>query len=138
MYQKLTRMMAPRSGLYFVVMLAFAGLTALLGQPQAAVAELIIVGVLLVGCVVSAFRRKREMDKYLQELLDSMDQATRDSTRNCPLPLVLFRPDTDEVVWTNDSFLRLTGGQERMFDTKMSELAPHFPSRWLLVFQRWL
>ena len=43
-YQKLTRLLAPRIGLYFGVMLAFAGVTALLGETQAAVAELIVVG----------------------------------------------------------------------------------------------
>ena len=37
------------------------------------------------------------MAAYLKELLDGMDQATRDSTLNCPLPLVIFRPETDEV-----------------------------------------
>ncbi len=131
-YHKLTRLLAPRIGLYFGVMLAFAGVTALLGETQAAVAELIVVGVLLVACGASALRRKREADQYLKELMDSMDQATRDSTLNCPLPLVMFRPDTDEVVWSNDRFLRLTEDQERMFDTKMSNLAPNFDSRWLL------
>ena len=131
-YQKLTRLLAPRIGLYFGVMLAFAGVTALLGETQAAVAELIVVGVLLIACGASALRRKQEADRYLKELMDSMDQATRDSTLNCPLPMVMFRPDTDEVVWSNDHFLRLTGDQERMFDTKMSDLAPNFDSRWLL------
>jgi len=131
-YQKLTRMLAPRIGLYFAVMLAFAGITALLGHREAAVAELIVIAVLLVAYATSAFRRKREADKYLKELLSSMDQATRDSTLNCPLPLVMFRPDTDEVVWSNDRFLRLTGDQERLFDTKLADLAPAFDSRWLL------
>ena len=37
-YQKLTRLLAPRIGLYFGVMLAFAGVTALLGETPAAVA----------------------------------------------------------------------------------------------------
>ncbi len=132
MYQKLTRMLAPRIGLYFAVMLAFAGVTALLDHQKAAVAELIVIGVLLIAYAASAFRRKREADNFLKEIMDSMDQATRESTLNCPLPLVMFRPDTDEVVWSNDRFLRLTGDQERMFDTKMADLAPSFDSRWLL------
>ena len=132
MYRKLTRLLAPRVGLYFVVMLAFAGATALLGETQAAAVELIVVAVLLLAYLGSAIRRRREADQYLKELMDSMDQATRDSTLNCPLPLVMFRPDTDEVVWSNDRFLRLTGDRERMFDTRLSDLAPNFDSRWLL------
>jgi len=131
-YHKLTRTLAPCIGLFFAVLLAFAGVTALLGHREAAVAELIAVAVLLAAYLASAFRRKREADRYLKEIMDSMDQATRDSTLNCPLPLVMFRPDTDEVVWSNDRFLRLTGDEERMFDTKMSDLAPSFNSRWLL------
>ena len=131
-YRKLTRLLAPHIGLYFCVMLAFVGVTALLGERQAALVELIVVAVLLVAWAASTLRRRREADQYLKELMDSMDQATRDSTLNCPLPLVMFHPDTDEVVWSNDRFLRLTGDQERMFDTKMADLAPSFDSRWLL------
>ena len=131
-YQKLARMLAPRIGLYFAVMLAFAGVTALLDHREAAVAELVIVAVLLVACLASALRRKREADKFLKDIMDSMDQATRDSTLNCPLPMVMFRPDTDEVVWSNDRFLKLTADRERMFDTRLADLAPSFDSRWLL------
>ncbi len=131
-YQKLARMLAPRIGLYFAVMLSFAGVTALLGHRDAAVAELIVVAALLAAFAASALRRRREADRFLKEILDSMDQATRDSTLNCPLPLVMFRPDTDEVVWSNERFLRLTGDQERLFDTKLADLAPAFDSRWLL------
>ena len=131
-YQKLTRTLAPRIGFYFAVMLAFAGVTALLGQHQAAVAELVVVAALFLGYLASGLRRQREAAQYLKELLSSMDQATRDSTLNCPLPLVMFQPDTDEVVWSNDRFLRITGDQEGLFDTKLSDLAPHFDSRWLL------
>ena len=132
MYRKLTRMLAPRVGLYFGVMLIFCGVTALLNKWEAAAAELAIVAVLFVAFLTSGLRRQKEAEKYLREILDSMDQATRDSTLNCPLPLVMFRPDTDEVVWSNDRFLRLTGDREGMFDTHLSELAPDFDSRWLL------
>ena len=132
MYQKLTRVLVPRIGVHFAVMLAFAGVTALLGHREAAAAELVVVAALLVGYMVSAFRRRREADRCLKEILDSMDQATRNSTLNCPLPLVMFRPDTDEVVWSNERFLRVTGGEERMFDTRLADLAPTFSSRWLL------
>ena len=132
MYQKLTRMLAPRIGLCFAVMLIFCGVTALLGKWGAAAAELAAVAVLLAVCLASGLRRRKEAERYLREILDSVDQATRDSALNCPLPLVMFRPDTDEVVWSNDRFLRLAGDRERMFDTCLSELAPSFDSRWLL------
>ena len=132
MYRKLTRMLAPRMGLYFAVMLIFCGVTALLGKWEAAVGEIAIVAALFAAFLASGLRRRKAAEAYLREILDSMDQATRDSALNCPLPLVMFRPDTDEVVWSNDRFLRLTGDWEGMFDTHLSELAPDFDGRWLL------
>ncbi|MFG6352404.1 MAG: DHH family phosphoesterase, partial [Oscillospiraceae bacterium] len=132
MYQKLTRMLAPRVGLYFAVLLAFAGATALLGHRQAAVAELTAAAALFLAYLASGVRRNREAAQYVKQLVDSMDQATRDSTLNCPLPLMMFRPETGEVVWSNDRFLRITGDREGLFDTKLADLAPSFDSRWLL------
>ena len=126
------RLLAPRVGLHFAVMLVFCGVTCLLAGWEVAVAELAIVAVLFVAFLASGLRRQKAAEKYLREILDSMDQTTRDSAFNCPLPLVMFHPDTDEVVWSNDRFLRLTGDQEGMFDTHMSELVPAFDSRWLL------
>jgi c-di-AMP phosphodiesterase-like protein len=131
-YQKLTRMLAPRIGLYFAVMLAFCGVTALAGRQDAAAVELAVVAALFAVYLADRLRRRKEAARYLKELLDGMDQATRDSTLNCPLPLVIFRPETDEVVWSNDRFLRLTGDTEGLFDTKLADLAPSFDSRWLL------
>lgn len=132
MNQKLSQLLAPRFGLYFLVMAAFAIITLLLGRVDVAVGELIIVAILFGVYWGTLLRRRREAASYLEQLVGSMDGATRDSTLNCPLPVAMFRPDTDEVLWTNDRFLRLTGEQEGMFDTKMADLVPSFDSRWLL------
>ena len=132
MNKKLSQLLAPRFGLYFLVMAAFAVATLLLGRADVAVAELAVVAVLYGVYWGSMARRRRETARYLEQLVGSMDGATRDSTLNCPLPVAMFRPDTDEVVWTNDCFLRLTGEQEGVFDTKMAELVPGFDGRWLL------
>ena len=130
--QKLSQLLAPRFGLYFLVMAAFALITLLLGRVDVAVGELLIVAILFGVYWGTLVRRRREAASYLEQLVGSMDGATRDSTLNCPLPVAMFRPDTDEVLWTNDRFLRLTGEREGMFDTKMADLVPSFDSRWLL------
>ena len=113
-------------------MAAFAVITILLGRGDVAVGELLLVAILYGVYWGTMVRRRREAASYLEQLVGSMDGATRDSTLNCPLPVAMFRPDTDEVVWTNDRFLRLTGEQEGMFDTKMDDLVPGFDGRWLL------
>ena len=129
---KLAQLLAPRFGLYFLVMAAFAIISFLLHRPDVAVAELIVVALLFAVYYSTMVRRKKAAASYLEELMGSMDEATRDSTLNCPLPVVMFRPDTDEVVWSNDRFLEIAGDREGVFDTKMADLVPSFDGRWLL------
>lgn len=132
MNQKIAQMLAPRFGLYFFAMIVFAAVSALLGHTDVAVAELVVIILMFAVYCASTRRRNKTASAYLDEMLDSLDNATRDSTLNCPLPVVMFRPDTDDVIWTNDRFLRLRGDQESLFDTKMADLCPTFSSRWLL------
>lgn len=46
--------------------------------------------------------------------------------------MVIFHPDTDEIIWSNERFLQLTDGREHLFDTTLSALVPGFETRWLL------
>ena len=132
MNQKFAQLLAPRFGLYFLIMVIFAGVTAGLDHIDVAVAELIVVGLLYAVYFAATVRRKKTAASYLEEMVSSLDDATRDSTLNCPLPVVMFRPDTDEVLWSSDRFLRISGGQEGLFRTKMADLVPGFNTRWLL------
>jgi len=132
MNQKIAQMLAPRFGLYFLAMIVFAGITALLGHTDIALAEVIIIVLMFAVYYGATRRRKKTATAYLDEMLSSLDAAARDNTINCPLPVVMFRPDTDDVVWTNEKFLRLRNNQESLFDTKMSDLCPTFSTRWLL------
>ena len=132
MNQKIAQLLAPRFGLYFLVMIILAAITALLGHTDVAVAEVIVIALMYAVYYAATARRKKTATAYLDNMLESLDTAARDNTLNCPLPVVMFRPDTDDVVWTNDRFLRLRNNQESLFDTKMTDLCPGFDSRWLL------
>ncbi len=132
MNQKIAQLLAPRFGLYFLAMIILAGITALLGHTDVAVAEVIVIALMYSVYHATTVRRKKTATAYLDNMLESLDSAARDNTLNCPLPVVMFRPDTDDVVWTNNRFLRLRNDQESLFDTKMSDLCPGFSSRWLL------
>ncbi len=46
--------------------------------------------------------------------------------------MVIFRPENDEVIWSNDLFLRITGEREHLFDTKITSAVPGFDTRWLM------
>ena len=132
MSQKIARLLAPRFGLYFLIMVLFAGISAWLGRSDVALAELIVVALMFAVYYATVLRRKKATTAYLDELMNSLDTAARNNMLNCPIPMVMFYPETDEIIWTNDRFLRLRDGQESLFDTHMSEFCPTFNSRWLL------
>jgi len=128
---KLSRLLEPSLRLYFFCLLAFAVLSALFSLPLA-VAELAVVVLLYFYFRRSNTQRQREIIQYIESVTCNMDTATKDTMVNAPLPMVIFRPENDEVIWSNDRFLELTGEREHLFDTKISAAVPDFSPRWLM------
>ena len=128
---KLSRLLEPSLRLYFLCLVAFAALSALFSLPLAA-GELAVVVLLYLYFRRSTALRQREIIQYIENVTCNMDTATKDTLDNAPLPLVIFRPDNDEVIWSNDRFLQITGERDHLFDTKISAAVPEFSSRWLM------
>ena len=55
-----------------------------------------------------------------------MDVATKDTMVNSPLPMVIFRPESDDIIWTNDRFSIWQGRREHLFDAKAEQRDPGF------------
>ncbi|WP_297214500.1 DHH family phosphoesterase, partial [uncultured Flavonifractor sp.] len=128
---KLSHLMEPSFRLYFVFLLLFALLSALFSVPMAA-AELAVVVILYLYFRRSSAVRQKEILKYIENVTCNMDSATKDTMVNAPLPMVIFRPENDEVIWSNDRFLQITGERDHLFDTKITAAVPDFSSRWLM------
>ncbi len=131
MTRRSNRYLEPRQGVYLVFLTIFAGIT-LYFHLILGVIELVCVAGLFFYFYHSSRNRRSEMLRYLESVSANMNLATRDTMLNSPLPMVIFRPDTDEVVWSNDRFLHLADEKEYLFDTRLSEAVPGFDSRWLL------
>ena len=130
--KKLTSLLEPGMRLYFLVMVLFAAAAALMHDYILAGAELVITLVIFLAYRQSTRRRRKEILKYIDTMSYDVDAATKDTMLNAPLPMVIFRPEADEVIWSNDRFLQLTGEREHLFDTRLSAAVPGFSSRWLL------
>ena len=131
MNKKLARLLESGLRKYFLCPVLFALIMAYYSVPIA-VGELVVVGVLFIYFHVNNSQRKKEVVKYLDRYTGNLDTAGKDATLHSPLPMVIFRPDTDEVVWSNDRFLQITGERDRLFDTKLSAAVPGFNTRWLM------
>lgn len=129
--QKLSRLLEPNLKLYFLCMLLFSAATcaanALLG-----LAEIVVTIGLYVYFTQSSSRRQQKILQYIDHVTGSVDTASKSTLINSPLPIMVFRPDTGEVIWSNENFLQLAGVREHLFEIKVEDTVPNFPVQWLL------
>ena len=131
MNRKINKLLQPSFRLYFACLILFALLSAAFSW-QLALVELGLVVCLALYSRQASVRRRRELNRYLDSYTGNVDSATKDTMINSPLPMVLFRPESDDIIWTNERFLRLSDQREHLYDAKLSALIPDFDPRWLM------
>ena len=129
--KKLSRLLEPNLKLYFFFMAIFAVATVSVSIKLAAI-ELAITAVLYVYFTRRDKKRRQGVLQYIDSVTGSVDTASKSTLINSPLPVMVFRPDTGEVIWSNESFLQLAGVREHLFEMKLEDAAPEFPVQWLL------
>lgn len=131
MNKKLSRLLEPNLKLYFMVLLVFS-LAAFPVKPLLALAECCITVVLYFYFTRSNQKRRQGIIQYIDNLTGSVDTASKNNLVNSPLPVMVFRPDTGEVIWSNENFLQLAGVREHLFEMKVEDAVPAFSAQWLL------
>ena len=116
---------------FFAICLVFAVLTGLFNV-WLSLGEIAVVLILYLYLHAGTTRRKNEVLAYLDHVTNGVDSASRRTMISSPLPIVIFRPETDDIIWSNERFLHLTGDRDHLFETKLSSLVPSFQSQWLL------
>ena len=129
--KKMPRLLEPNMKLYFLCLLVFAVLAIPVSIPLAIVEALAAAG--LYAYLTKANQKRRQsVLQYIDSVAGSVDTASRSTFANSPLPIMVFRPDTGELVWSNDDFNRLAGVQEKRFDLRVEDAVENFPIQWLL------
>lgn len=131
MNKKISRLLEPNMKLYFFFLLAF-GLAAFAVEPVMAVVEVLITVVLYLYFRHSSKMRRQSVLQYIDSLTGSVDTASKSTLINSPLPIMVFRPDTGEVIWSNENFLQLAGAREHLFEVRVEDTVPEFNVQWLL------
>ena len=129
--KKLSRLLEPNLKLYFAVMLLFA-VAAIPVNWQLALAEGTLTVLLYFYFRQSNQKRRQGVLQYIDSVTGSVDTASKSTLINSPLPTLVFRPDTGEIIWSNESFLQLAGVREHLFEMRLSEAVPDFQVQWLL------
>ena len=133
--RKIHQLLQPSFQLYFVCLIVFTLASALFSLPLAGI-ELAVVICLGLYNRQSNRRRRKEIARYLDSVTGTVDTATKDTLANSPLPMIIFRPESDDIIWTNDRFLQIAGERAHLLDSKLSVLIPGFDTRWLMEGKR--
>jgi len=126
--KKISRLLEPGMGLYFVTLLLFAGLAIALKQYYLAAGELILTIGLFIYNRVASGRRKKALLSYIQSTTDSLGTAFKTGT---PFPMAVIKMSDSEIVWGNPAFYRVTGLRDSFLHQKMEDVVPRFSTRWL-------
>ncbi len=123
--------MEPGMKLNFVVLIAFA-LVSLYFSLWIGAVELAFVAFVYFLYRVRAKKRSVEIRRYVENLAFQVDNVSKSSLVNFPLPTTILRLDTGEVIWYNDGFIKMSGAHEGLFDIHISDAVPGFDTRWIM------
>ena len=130
MDKKLPRLFQPRLRLYFILLFAFAIATFFIGAHYRllAIVQVVILLVLAVYSRVSTRRRTAKLLNYLESISEGLDLTVRDT----PLPIVVYNSETNEILWLNERFIRVSGMRGSYFEKRITDIVPGFSGNWLL------
>ena len=128
---KLSRLLEPNLKFYFLCLALFAAAAITVSVPLAVIEGVATVALYLYFSQ-SNKKRRQSVLQYIDSVTGSVDTASKSTLINSPLPIMVFRPDTGEVIWSNENFLQLAGVREHLFEMRVEDAVPEFPVQWLL------
>ncbi len=128
MNKKLSRLLQPGMGWYFVVLPAFCAIAAIMGYYALAIGEALATVLLFAVYWVMKSRRNKEIQAFIQSTFNTLD-VTKGA--ESPFPMVLLRLVDGGIVWSNDKFATVTGFKDRLREQSISELIPTLTTDWL-------
>jgi len=132
MDKKLSRLLSSNAGFSFVLLLVFTAVTALLQQYVVAAIQLVAVGVLFIIYRIRVNRRAKDIRNYVEDLAFQIDDASKLSIVNFPLPIAILKLHSGEVIWGNNHFAELTGQKENLFEVSINDIFHSFDNKWLM------
>lgn len=128
---KLRKLVRTNMVLYILLLLVFAGLTARL-SPLLAAGE---VAAALLVWYVSRRRNKvmqQQLHQYVERISGGTDTAKTSNMLFAPMPMMVFNPDSEDVLWANDLFAELPGVGENIYESRVRDVVKGFETHWLM------
>lgn len=132
MDKRFSRMMESGSRLAFAALLLFCAVSFFMIGWQVGTAELLMVGMVYYFYRRRSRRRSAEIRKYVNTVAFSVDDASKHSLVHFPLPMVILRIDSGEIIWSNDQFSSISGLHESVFESHITDVLHGFDTRWVM------
>ncbi len=133
MDKKLSRILESGLSITLVFLLLFAVVTGVVLKAYiVAAAELAIVVALFIFYRRRSHKRANDIRKYVESLAFQMDDASKMSLVNFPLPMVIIRVDSGEIVWNNRYFGKIASFKEHFLETRIDDIVSGFETKWLM------
>ena len=107
MSKKVNKLTEPNMRLYFLLAAVFCAVTLWI-EPILGLVEAGVMALTYVYFRRTAQKRREGIQRYVEDMTDDVASAGKSSMLSAPFAMMVFRPDTQEVLWSNESFLQLT------------------------------
>ena len=129
--EKFTALFEPHWKITSAVLVLFS-LLCMPWVPLLGVLELVVSLAFITFLMVSVRTQRRQVEEELSAVVRELNQASKNHLLNSPLPMVIFRPESGEVVWSNDRFLDVMDRDEHVAAVRIDAIVPEFNAQWLL------
>ena len=129
MNKKLARLLQPGMSWFFVVLVCFCVVAALMKYYVLAVVELVITALLFGVYWFLKARRNKEIQAFIQSTFNTLDVA---KGAESPFPMVLTRLVDGGIIWSNERFNQVTGFRDKMHEQRISDILPALTTDWLI------
>ena len=132
MEKKLSRIISPRMAFYYAVLIVFTAAGYYFAGWYVGAAQTAVTLFVLLFYLLRDRRRRREINKLIELMTLNSDISLGTSITDIPVPMVLLRVSSGEIVWCNDSFRALTAAPKNYYGTEISALVSGFDLKWVL------
>ena len=129
MNKKLTRLLHPGVGVYFVVMLCFCLAALLQNHLVLAALEAAVTLILFVSYMIHRKLRHRSLQLYIE---NAPNTAEAKGSGESPFPTVVARLNDGHIIWTNHKFIEITDFSDTMVEQSLSDVLPGFSTDWVI------
>lgn len=131
MNERIRKLVRTNTVAYILLLLLFAAVTAKISLALA-IGE---VSAALAVWYISRRRSKvvqQQLHQYVERIAGGADTAKNSNMLFAPMPMMVFNPENDDVLWANDLFTDLPGVGKDIFESRVRDVVEGFETHWIL------